>query len=108
MSGEPHGPLLAPEHASRLLDDVLYERVLACVDLEVLFLLETELWLALAQCEIADDEAAKQLAKALIDRALRRLPDEPRRYRLVRPFDEDCPDCEAELREARSPKRTSG
>jgi hypothetical protein len=92
--------LLPPEHASRLLDDVLYERVLACVDLETLFLLETELWLALAECEIAEDEAAKELAKALIDRALGRLPDEPRRYRLVRPFGEGCPDCEAELREA--------
>lgn len=94
MSGELHAPLIAPEHAARLLDDVLYERVLDCVDLQKLFLVEVELWVALAECEVAaNDEAAKQIAKQMIDRALRRLPDDDRRYSLMPPFGPACADC---------------
>ena len=98
MSGELHAPLLAPEQAGKLLEDVLYERVLRCVDLEALFLIEVDVWVALCECKAAqDDVAGKRMAKAMIDRALRRLPDEARRYSLVAPFGAECADCEAEL-----------
>jgi hypothetical protein len=101
-----HAPLLAPGQAAKLLDDLLYERVLGCVDLQALFIIEVDLWVALCECEIAaDDDAAKQIAKAMIDRALRRLPDEERRYSLVRPFGTECPDCEDERLDAANSQR---
>ena len=104
MSGTLHAPLIAPEHAARLLDDVLYERVLDCIDLQKLFLVEVELWVALAECDIAEtDEAAKQLAKQMIDRALRRLPDDDRRYSLLPPFGPACADCPNADGEPRGP-----
>lgn len=111
MSGQGHTPLIAPEHAAKLLDDVLYERVLDCIDLGKLFLVEVELWVALSECQVAaDDEAAKRLAKQMIDRLLRRLPDEERRYSLMKPFGAECPDCEEDLLDAAKRKRgrTSG
>ncbi|HEY5945746.1 MAG TPA: hypothetical protein VIV40_09655 [Kofleriaceae bacterium] len=105
MSGQLHMPLLAPDHASKLLEDVLYERVLGCVDLRALFMVEVDLWVALSECEVADAEAAKRVAKEMIDRALRRLPDEERRYAMVRPFGSECADCEEELLETTRRKR---
>lgn len=106
MSGELHLPLLAPAQAAKLLDDVLYERVLACVDLQALFVIEVDLWVALSECEVTPDEkAARRMAKAMIDRALRRLPDEERRYSLVRPFGTECPDCEDERLDAAKSQR---
>jgi hypothetical protein len=100
MSGElhpPSSPLLAPDQASRLLDDVIYERVLGCVDLQALFMVEVDLWVALSEADVADAESAKRLAKEMIDRALRRLPDEERRYGAMRPFGHECADCEEEV-----------
>ncbi|HEY5926715.1 MAG TPA: hypothetical protein VIV11_33745 [Kofleriaceae bacterium] len=104
MSGELHAPLLAPDKAAKLLDDVLYERVLGCIDLEALFMIEVDLWVALSDCE-GDDEATKHVAKDMIDRALRRLPDEERRYGMMRPFGMECPDCEDEMLETVQGKR---
>ena len=97
MSGQLHVPLLAPDQASKLLDDVLYERVLGCIDLQALFMVEVDLWVALSDACIADEEGAKRVAKDMIDRALRRLPDEERRYGPMRPFGFECEDCEDEM-----------
>ena len=98
MSGTLQLPLLSPDQATRLLDDVLYERVLGCIDLRALFMIEVDLWVALSECEVcADDDEAKHLAKQMIDRALSRLHDEDRRYGPVRPFGFECPDCEDEV-----------
>jgi hypothetical protein len=104
MSGQLNIPLLAPDQASKLLDDVLYERVLGCVDLEALFMVEVDLWVALSECEVADDEAAKRVAKDMIDRALGRLVGEECRYAMMRPFGSECLDCEDEV--LHSAKRT--
>jgi hypothetical protein len=101
----PVGPLLRPDQASKLLDDVLYERVLGCIDLEALFMVEVDLWAALYESDVTDEVTAKRLAKEMIDRALRRLPDEERRYGMVRPFGSECADCEEELLEAATRKR---
>jgi hypothetical protein len=112
MSGELHAPLLAPDKASKLLDDVLYERVLGCIDLQALFMVEVDLWVALSESlgasDIADADAdrAKHIAKQMIDRALRRLPDEERRYGPMRPFGFECADCEDEMLETAKRKRT--
>jgi hypothetical protein len=102
MSGQLHlpaGPLLRPDQAAKLLDDVLYERVLGCIDLEALFMVEVDLWVALSESDVGDDDTAKLLAKDLTDRALRRLPDEERRYGPMRPCGFECEDCEDEVLE---------
>jgi hypothetical protein len=83
VTGEPHPaastPLLAPHQAAVLLDEVIYEQVLACIDLEALYQLEQSLTMTVADFEGAGDRAA-DLASALVDRALLRLPDDVRRY----------------------------
>jgi hypothetical protein len=107
MSGQLNIPLLAPEHASKLLEDVLYERVLGCVDLEALFMIELDLWVALAERDAADENDAKPIAKAMIDRALLRLPDEERRYAAIRPFGSECLNCEEEILETANRKKRS-
>jgi hypothetical protein len=97
VSGALHLPLIAPDKAAKLLDDVLYERVLRCVDLQALLVIEVDLWVALSEYEPqADDEHTRRVAKEMIDRALARLPDEDRRHAMVRPFGDECPDCEDE------------
>jgi hypothetical protein len=108
MSGQLNIPLLEPGQASKLLEDVLYERVLGCIDLQALFMIEVDLWVALSECDVADDDTAKRLAKEMIDRALRRLPDEERRYGMVRPYGFECPDCEEELLDSAKQRRKSG
>jgi len=101
VSGTLHQPLIAPDKAAQLLDDVLYERVLGCVDLQALFMVEVELWVALSEQEPdASDERTRRIAKDMIDRALVRLPDEERRYAMVWPFGAECELCEDELHES--------
>jgi hypothetical protein len=83
VTGEPHpagsAPLLAPHQAAVLLDQVIYEQVLACIDLEALYQLEQSLTMTVADFE-GDGDRAADLAKALVDRALLRLPEDVRRY----------------------------
>jgi hypothetical protein len=83
VTAEPHPagstPLLAPHQAAVLLDQVLYEQVLACIDLEALYQLEQSLTMTVADFE-GDGDRAADLAKALVDRALLRIPDDVRRY----------------------------
>jgi hypothetical protein len=83
MTGAPDPaaspPLLAPHQATVLLDQVIYEQVLACVDLDAMYQLEQSLTMTVADFE-GDGDRAADLAKALVDRALLRLPDDVRRY----------------------------
>ena len=103
MSGQLHTPLLTPDQASKLLDEVVYERVLGFVDLEGLFAFERELWNAYDEAEVADELEVPAMVKAMIDRALVRVIDEPRRYLdfcgPADPFD-DCELCEQEAKQA--------
>ena len=85
MSGTLNAPLLAPDKAGQLLDEVIYERVLSCIDLDGLFQFEQELWAAFDDCGFADEDVP-DMVKALIDKALHRVPDDPRRYSDVRSF----------------------
>jgi hypothetical protein len=98
MSGHMNIPLLAPDKASKLLDDVIYERVLDCIDLEALLTVEIDLWSALTECGDTEDDEAKEIAKSMVDRALARLPGEDRRYDLINPFGMECRDCDDERR----------
>lgn len=72
-------PLIAPDVASKLLDEVIYERVLSFIDLDGLYDFEQQLWLAVGESDIPEDEIPARV-KDLIDAALKRLVDEPRRY----------------------------
>jgi hypothetical protein len=98
--------VIGAQQASRLLDDVIYERVLAFVDLAALHRFELELWCSLGECGVADAEIA-DLAKQLIDRALARIPDDPRRYMDLRSeWPAECELCDEEAAAcARTPKR---
>jgi hypothetical protein len=104
---EPAQPLMPAERASELLDEAIYLRVLHFIDLDGLYAFEQELWGMLHEIGYEDD-AVPDLAKALMDRALGRLPDESRRYVEVMPFanrndSDDTPfgDCELCEEEAR-------
>jgi hypothetical protein len=72
-------PLLAPAPAAILLDQVIYEQVVECIDLEALYRLEQSLTMIVADFE-DDGDRASELAKAIIDRALLRIPDHVRSY----------------------------
>jgi hypothetical protein len=96
--------LVTTEHATKLLEEVVYERVLGFFDLDGLFNFEQELWLALGECGMSEDAIGDE-AKAMIDRALARIADDPRRYATFGPpiggehaFGLDCPDCDDEAR----------
>ena len=112
MTGEPHpagpAPLLAPHQAAVLLDEVIYEQVLACIDLDALHQLEQSLTMTVADFE-SDADRAADLAKALVDRALLRLPDDVRRYLHVvgSPF-AGCELCDDEAGQAARPAATGG
>ena len=97
--GSPPGsaPLLAPAQAAVLLDQVIYEQVLECVDLDALYRIEQSLTMIVADFE-GDADRAGDVAKAIIDRALLRIPDDVRSYLHAvsgPPFD-DCELCDEE------------
>ena len=54
-------PLIAPDVASKLLAEVIYERVLSFVDLDGLYEFEQQLWHAVAESGIAESEMRKQV-----------------------------------------------
>jgi hypothetical protein len=93
-SGSPpgSGSLLAPHQATLLLDQVIYEQVLECVDLDALYRLEQSLIMIVADY---DRDRAGEIARTIVDRALLRLPDDIRSYLHAfagPPFD-DCELC---------------
>ena len=75
------------EHAERILDELITERVIAAVDLHRIRDLEHMLGVLLGEIEELSDDQVHALARQAIDRALSRLPD------YVRDVDDDCPLC---------------
>ena len=105
MSGEVQGPrtqLMSPAQASRVLEDVIYLRVLECIDLEKLHLLELDVWVAMSEQEL--ETCARLDAQAMIDRALARFATDAQRYASIESFGFHCPDCDEEAAAMRSPK----
>ena len=99
-------PLIAPDVAGKLLEEVIYERVLSFIDLDGLFEFEQQLWLALGESGIAEAEVGDRV-KDMIDGALKKLIDEPRRYMTFDLADGfDCELCEEEARVNAAHKRT--
>ena len=76
-SAPESAPLIAPHQAAVLLDQVIYEQVFECIDLDALYRLEQSLTMIVADF---DRERAADLAKGIIDRALLRIPDGVRSY----------------------------
>ena len=91
---------LAAGDATALLDRLICEQVIACIDLDELHALEQALTLVAADLDGVGPDRAADLARAMVDAALRRLPDDLRRYLDTGggpPFD-GCPLCEEEAR----------
>ena len=100
------GSLLAPHQAAVLLDQVIYEQVLECVDLDALYRLEQSLIMIVADY---DRDRADDIARAIVDRALLRLPDDVRSYLHAfagPPFD-DCELCAEEAGDDTRPRERS-
>lgn len=103
MSAKQHppgsAPLIAPHQAAVLLDQVIYEQVLECVDLDALYRLEQSLTMMVADY---DRDRAGEVAQAIIDRALLRLPVDVRSYlhAIAGPPFDGCELCDEEPRPA--------
>ena len=102
----PPPPPLGAGQVADLLDRVIHEQVVACVDLDALYDLEQSLTLLAGGLDGISADHAADLAEALLDRALRRLPDDLRRYLRAasRPF-QGCELREEEARQAGPPGR---
>lgn len=72
-------PLLPPAEAARLLDDVIFTRVAELIDLPRIYDLEAMLALQLEHLGLGED-AARDAAKAMVDRALMRIARTARRW----------------------------
>jgi hypothetical protein len=76
----PPPPPLGAAQVADLLDHVIHEQVLTCVDLDALHDLEQSLTMLVGDLDGVSPDHAADLAKAMLDRALARLPDDLRRY----------------------------
>jgi len=96
---------LEPGQTAILLDQVVYEQVLACVDLDALYSLEQSITLLAGDLDGIGPDRAAELAKTMLDRALLRLPDDMRRYlRAVSWMACDgCELCDPDARQGRPP-----
>ncbi len=97
-------PALAADEAAVLLDRLIYEQVVACIDLEELHALEQAITLLAAELDGVGPDRAADLARAMLDAALRRLPDDLDRYLHGAGWlhHDECPLCEEEARASRS------
>ena len=95
---------LDADQTAKLLEQLVYEQVLACVDLDALYSLEQSITLLAGDLDGVGPDRAAELAKAMLDRAMLRLPDDMRRY--LRAVDwmscDCCVLCDQEAREGRS------
>ena len=88
-------PMLSPTQASSLLDLMIYERVLECVDLDALSRVEQGLMSTVSDVVGMSPQQASYAAKSMIDRSLLRLPSHARSYlRVVEAL--QCDDCEGD------------
>lgn len=97
--------MIAQATAAKLLDDVLYARVLECLDVRKLFMIELDLWVALCDSQGEPEARARELAKNMIDRVLTRVVGDPDRYAPLEPFGMECDLCGDEVDEAPAKQR---
>jgi hypothetical protein len=91
---------MTPAQAQVLLDQVIYEQVLACIDLDALVRLEHSLTMIVGELDGIPDDRVCELAKSMLDRALLRLPDDVWCYLRADdgPPGEGCAVCDEEAR----------
>jgi hypothetical protein len=112
MTGMPHPPgtppgvpalppLLTPAQAAILLDQVIYEQVLACIDLDELYRVGHSLTLMIDELDGIPADRVSDLARSILDRAVLRLPDDLRGYLRVSEYAarDACFLCEEEARQ---------
>jgi hypothetical protein len=71
---------LTAEYASAVLDQLVYELVLDCIDLKKLYGLEEQLAMAIGQTDKLGEDAMMEISRAMIGKAIRRIPDDHRQY----------------------------
>lgn len=96
--------MISPGQASKLLDEVVFERVMSFIDLPSLCLFQQELEIALIEVGVDYDEVA-QVARQMVDDALHRVADDPR-VELVG-GDSSCELCDAAVTGTAQPARSS-
>jgi hypothetical protein len=70
--------VISADHASKLLDHVIYEHVLDCIDLDALYNLEQTLWYALGQSGVPAEDIG-DIAHEMIGKALDQVRHDERR-----------------------------
>ena len=73
-------PLLTPTQAAVLLDQVIYEQVLSCIDLDELYRVGHSLTSMIDDLDGIPEDRVGDLARSILDRAILRLPDDLRSY----------------------------
>jgi hypothetical protein len=89
--------VISADHASKLLEHVVYEQVLECIDLDALYELEQALWYALSDCGVPA-ETIGDIAHDLITKALDQVSGDERRELTMGIPGTDCDLCEQEAR----------
>ena len=88
---------MAPAMVSQLLDTVVYEAIVEMIDFDALYRLEEMLVMGILEVGQVEPEKAIAVANMMIERALHKLADDPRRHANIRPNDGmDCELCAAE------------
>jgi hypothetical protein len=97
-------PLLTPTQAAVLLDQVIYEQVLSCIDLDELYRVGHSLTAMIDELDGIPGDRAGDLARSILDRAILRLPDDLRGYLRVSELAarDACFLCEEEARQHRA------
>jgi len=96
-------PLLTPTQAAVLLDQVIYEQVLSCIDLDELYRVGHSLSSMINELDGIPEDRVGDLARSILDRAILRLPDDLRGYLRVSELAarDACFLCEEEARHRR-------
>jgi hypothetical protein len=105
-ANQPRIAPITPAQATILLDQVIYEQVVECIDLDALYKLELQLIMQLGDLGGIADDQIPVLAASMIDRALLRLPTDLRGYLDAAAWPmRDCELCEDEARAARAARK---
>jgi len=96
MTARPNPPLLTPAQAADLLEHVLFEQILECLDLDAIYRLEQSLTMLVGELEGVPEDKVADTTKAMLDRVLVRLPDNLRTYLNAASWIPGCVLCEDE------------
>jgi len=105
VTGKLNPPLLTAAQAGSLLDQVIFEQVLECIDLDALFRVEQSITMIVGELDGIADDQITETTTVMLDRALLRLPANLRSYLSAAAWPlPDCRLCEANEADERSIK----